>query len=40
MGGKTKRGDFVISEIAKWAILRGRQRGDGQKMTIMTNDSF
>ena len=39
MGCKAAEGDFVISEIAKWAVLKGLPARKMTNMTIMTNDS-
>jgi hypothetical protein len=36
MGCKAAESDFVISEIAKWAVLKSLP---ARKMTNMTNDS-
>ena len=36
MGCKAAEGDFVISEIANWAVLKSLP---ARKMTNMTNDS-
>ena len=36
---KAAEGDFVISEIAKWAVLKGLPAKKMTNMTIMTNDS-
>ena len=32
--------DFVISEIAKWAVLKGIPARKMTIMTVMTDDSF
>jgi hypothetical protein len=39
MGCKAAEGDFVISEIAKWAVLKSLPARKMTNMTNMTNDS-